>query len=107
MTNDEPRAAAPPQSPRGFKWAPLAVNGGLLLALTVIVFISAAAEGGQMNDVLYMVLMMLGVGTQGVVNALIALTLSGRKDLALSFLLSAIAVGLIGTGLCFGGAGLL
>ena len=31
----------------------------------------------------------------------------GRKDLAQSYLLSAIFVGLVGTGLCFGGASLV
>ena len=80
------------------------MNAGLLLLLTVISF-NMAKGAIEMSFLSYMMPMMLGVGILGVANAVVALVLArkGRKDLALSFLLSAIFVGLVGTGLCFGG----
>ncbi len=47
---------------------------------------------------------MIGVGLLGVTNAVVAMVFAsnGRKDLALLFLVLAILVGLVGTGLCFG-----
>ena len=103
MTSGERPAAEPPQAPRDFRWAPLAVNGALLLALTVIAFNST--RGDDYGSLGYMMVMMFGVCAQTVGNGEIALVLGrmGRKNMVQPFVFSGIAVGIIGPGLCFGG----
>jgi hypothetical protein len=82
----------------------------LLLALTVITFTwTVRSSGNGYKELGYMAFMMVGVGAQVIGNGVIAaiLAIVGRKHVARAFLLSALAVGLIGTGFCFGGGAMM